>query len=130
MVWLCEGSNSVWCGCVRGETVCSVVVCGVKQCVAYVHVLIVSILTWLLCTNATNTLHNKLYNLFTFDIERVVPVKFSSANYTVGENRRFFTGALETPGHHARTFTVYVVTRDTNATATGQHHAVVYRQTC
>ena len=26
VVWLCEGSNSVWCGCVRGQTVCGVVV--------------------------------------------------------------------------------------------------------
>ena len=67
---------------------------------------------------------------FTFDIERDVPVKFSSSNYTVGENRRLFTGTLKTPGHHARAFTVYVVTNDTNATATGEHHAVVYCQTC
>ena len=35
MVWLCEGSNSVWCGCVRGQTVCGVVVGGVKQCVVW-----------------------------------------------------------------------------------------------
>ena len=37
MVWLCEGSNSVWCGCVRGQTV-SGVRCGcggVKQCVVW-----------------------------------------------------------------------------------------------
>ena len=26
VVWLCEGSNSVWCGCVRGQTVSGVVV--------------------------------------------------------------------------------------------------------
>ena len=26
MVWLCEVSNSVWCACVRGQTVCGVVV--------------------------------------------------------------------------------------------------------
>ena len=67
---------------------------------------------------------------FTFDIERDVPVTFSSSNYTVGENRRLFTGTLKTPGHHARAFTVYVVTNNTNATATGEHHAVVYCQTC
>ena len=91
------------------------------------HVLIASVLTWLLCTNATNTLHIKLllYNLFTLDIERVIPVEFSSSNYTVGENRRFFTGTLKTPGYHARAFTVYVVTNGTNANATGEHHAVV-----
>ena len=35
MVWLCEGSNSVWCGCVRGQTVCGVVVQRVKQCVVW-----------------------------------------------------------------------------------------------
>ena len=65
-----EGSNSVWCGCVRGQTVCGVIVegsnsvwCGCVrgQCVAYVHVLIASVLTLLLCTNATNTLHIKLF---------------------------------------------------------------------
>ena len=33
--WLCKGSNSVWCGCVRGQTVCGVVVLGVKQCVVW-----------------------------------------------------------------------------------------------
>ena len=26
VVRLCEGSNSVWCGCVRGQTVCGAVV--------------------------------------------------------------------------------------------------------
>ena len=26
VVWLCEGSNSVWCGCVRDQTVYGVVV--------------------------------------------------------------------------------------------------------
>ena len=57
-------------------------------------------------------------------------MKFSSSNYTVRENKRSFTGTLETPGNHDRTFTVYVVTNDTNANATGEHHAVVYRQTC
>ena len=25
-VWLCEGSNSVWCSCVRDQTVCGVIV--------------------------------------------------------------------------------------------------------
>ena len=38
MVWLCKGSNSVWCGCVRGQTVCGVgcvrgqTVCGICAC--------------------------------------------------------------------------------------------------
>ena len=67
---------------------------------------------------------------FAFDIERVICVQFSSSNYTVKENKRSFTGTLTTPGYHARAFTVYVVTNDTNATATGEHHAVVYCQTC
>ena len=85
-------------------------------------------LTWLLCATTSNTLHAYktviLQTFFTFDTERVVPVKFSSSNYTVRENRRSFTGTLETPGYHARAFTVYVVPSDTNATATGEHHAV------
>ena len=46
MVWLCEGSNSVWCGCERvkqcvvwlceGQTVCGVVVRGQTVCGAVV----------------------------------------------------------------------------------------------
>ena len=27
VVRLCEGSNSVWCGCVRGQTVCGICAC-------------------------------------------------------------------------------------------------------
>ena len=59
----------------------------------------------------------------------MIPVKFSSSTYTVGENERSLTGTLETPAYHAKSFTVYVVTRDMNTTATGEYLAVVYCQT-
>ena len=35
VVWLCERSNRVWWGCVRGQTGCGVVVLWVKQCVVW-----------------------------------------------------------------------------------------------
>ena len=87
-------------------------------------------LTWLLCANATNTLYINYYciTLFTFDIECVIPVKFSSSTYTVGENERSLTGTLETPAYHARSFTAYVVPYNMNATATSECLAVVYCQ--
>ena len=91
------------------------------------HLLITSILTWLLCANVTNSLHTYNYSLqpfLTFDIDCVIPVNFGSSTYTVGEKQRSLRGTLETPAYYPRSFTVYVIPHSTNANATGECHGM------